>query len=96
MKNEKQEEKKLENVECKKTRSFHYSNKENEVGFEFEIDVSNPEIALAEISDFMDLMAQSFQDLKELQNEFAVKIEKKEEPKKEQKKETNSGIQTAS
>jgi len=82
---EKKQEEKLENVECKKTRSFSYSEKESEVGFEFEIDVSNPEIALAEISDFMDLMAQSFKDLKELQKEFAGKIEKKEEPKKELK-----------
>ena len=77
----------LENVERSETRKFSYSNEVSNLNFEFEIDVSSPERALAEISDFRDLMAQSFNDLELLGKEFASSIEKpkKEEIKKEEK-----------
>ena len=82
------EEKQLEGINTKETRQFNYSKDESEVKFEFDVDVSNPEIAIAEISDFMDLMAQAFNDLTVLQKEFSSKIEKpKEEKEKKEKKE---------
>ena len=81
-----EEKKQIDGIDLKETRQFNYSKDESDVKFEFEIDVSNPEIALAEISDFMDLMAQAFQDLTVLQKEFSNKIEK---PKEEKEKEEN-------
>jgi len=85
-----EEKQQIEEVECKETRHFHYSREE--LSFEFNIDVSNPEIALAEISDFKDLMAQSFNDLENLRKEFASKIEKPKEKKQTKDGKTEKGI----
>ena len=65
------------------TRSFKYS---NEVVFEFDIDVSEPELAIAEITDFISLMEMGIKDLTELRATFAKKIEKPEQKKKEEPK----------
>lgn len=78
MAEEKKEEKKSE-VERFETRKFRYS---NEVTFEFELEVSEPEAAVAEITDFIDLMARATKDLVTLRDNFQKKIEPKEKEKK--------------
>ena len=87
MPEQKQEE--IKQTDRNETRRFRYSNNENDVSFEFEIDVSIPETALAEIADFKELMTQSINDLTELSKEFAKKIDK---PAKEQKPEEKKSI----
>lgn len=60
-------------IERYEKRNFKYI---NEVEFEFDIDVSNPDNALVEIADFIELMSKATEDLRELQKTFASKIEK--------------------
>ena len=88
-----EEKQQIEEVDCKETRRFCYSREE--LSFDFEIDVSDPEIALAEISDFKDLMAQSFHDLEILGKEFASKIEKPKEKKQTEDKKIKKEIPLA-
>lgn len=76
---EKKEEKKIE-IEKFEKREFRY---QNDVTFEFDIDVSKPETALAEIADFIDLMKVATKDLETLKVEFAKQIEKPAEKKPE-------------
>lgn len=70
-----EEEKKAE-LECQEKRSYRF---QNDVTFEFDIDVSKPETALAEIADFKELMIEATKKLDTLQKEFATKIEKPKE-----------------
>lgn len=79
MAEEKPKEKKVE-ITRNETRTFKYC---NDVCFEFEMTVSNPETALAEIADFLALMEVASTELKELKKEFAAKIEKPKEKKKD-------------
>ena len=58
-------------------------NFQNDVVFEFELDVSTPEAAVTEIADFIALMEEAKTKLTALQKEFAGKFEK---PKVEAKK----------
>ena len=81
-----EEKQQIEEVDCKETRRFCYSREE--LSFDFEIDVSDPELALAEISDFKDLMAQAFHDLDVLSEKIALKVGPKKEQVKDEKKKT--------
>lgn len=74
------EEKKEIAIEKFETRKFRYS---NDVTFEFDLEVSNPETALAEITDFIELMKVATTDLQTLRESFAKEIEKPEEKKVE-------------
>ena len=85
-----EEKQQIEEVERKEIRRFCYSKDENDLNFDFEIDVSNPELALAEISDFKDLMAQAFHDLDVLSKKFASKIGPKKEQTENEKKKTKT------
>lgn len=78
------ETKKEEEVLRREIRQFRYS---SEVSFEFEVDVSNPEGAIAEITDFMGLLMQAHKELEDLRGEFSSKLdkEKKETSKKKEK-----------
>lgn len=65
-------------------RTFRYS---NDVVFEFDLDVSEPESAVAEITDFLHLMKIATKDLEEIRGDFAGKMkEQKEEEKKDEEK----------
>ena len=80
------EEKEKKKVEVFETRQFKYA---NEVEFEFSVDVSKPELAVAEITDFLELVTLAVKDLGKLREEFVKMIEKpkaKEAPKEEKKK----------
>jgi len=76
MAEEKQEEK--TQIETLETRKFQYS---NNVNFEFDIEVSKPELAVAEITDFMELMKRAITDLEKLRETYIKKIEKPENEK---------------
>lgn len=65
-------------IECFEKRNYRF---QNDVTFEFDIDVSNPETALAEIADFKALMVEATNKLDTLQKEFAAKLEPKEKGK---------------
>jgi hypothetical protein len=74
-------EKETNEIEKYETRRFRYS---NQVTFEFDLDVSDPESAVAEITDFIELMKLATNDLEALRKDFATKVEKKEAPKKDE------------
>ncbi len=78
---ENKETKKVE-IEKFEKRTFRYA---NDVTFEFDIDVSNPETALAEITDFIELMTVATKELQKLKVEFAKQIDKPEEKSKTSK-----------
>ena len=85
-----EEKQQIKEIDYKEIRHFYYSKDENDLSFDFEIDVSNPELALAEISDFRDLMAQAFHDLDTLSKKIASKIGQKKEQKEDKKKKTKT------
>lgn len=89
MAEEKKEETKNE-IERFETRKFRYS---NEVTFEFELEVSNAEAAVAEITDFIDLMARATKDLTELRDHFQKQIEPKEKEKPKENVKTASKVE---
>lgn len=66
-------------VERRETRTFRYT---SEVTFEFDVDVSKPETAVAEITDFIELMKSATSDLEAVRKEFAAKLEKPKETEK--------------
>lgn len=57
-------------------RKFTYASSESGVGFDFELDVTDEEVALAEIADFIELLDVVKEDLKSLRSQFARVIEK--------------------
>ncbi len=73
-----EEEKKEKKIETLETRKFQYS---NNVNFEFDIEVSKPELAVAEITDFMELMKRAITDLEKLREGYVKKIEKPDNEK---------------
>ena len=77
MNNEKNKDEQKE-IEKFETRKFRYS---NEVTFEFDVEVSNPEAAVTEITDFIDLMKLAIKDLTELREGFVKKVENPKEKK---------------
>ncbi len=65
-------------IEKHETRKFRYS---NEVTFEFDIEVSNSKTAIAEITDFLDLMERVKEDLEGLRDRFQKTLEPKDKKK---------------
>ena len=61
-------------------RVFSYK---NSIGFEFEIDVSDPETSIAEITDFLALLDQAKEDMIKLRQEQTDLIEKPKKGKAE-------------
>ena len=90
-----EEKQQIKEIDYKEIRHFYYSKDENDLSFDFEIDVSNPELALVEISDFKDLMAQAFNDLDVLSEKIALKVGPKKEQVKDEKKKITKEIQLA-
>lgn len=90
-----EEKQQIKEVDCKEVRRFCYSKDENDLNFDFEIDVSDPELALAEISDFKDLMARASNDLDILSEKIALKVGPKKEQVKDEKKKIAKEIQLA-
>ena len=86
MSEEKKEEVKTTRSE---KRSFEYTNDDSGISFNFDIDVSDKEVALVEIADFAELMAAAMHDLKNLAKQFTPK-EKKDEKKEEKKEDKKS------
>jgi hypothetical protein len=68
-----QEQEPVKEIERFERRNYKYS---NEVTFEFDIDVSDPDTAIIEIADFIGLMAKATEDLRALQKTFTSRIEK--------------------
>lgn len=80
------EEKKVEEkkeINKWESRKFRYT---NDVTFEFDIEVSEPALAIAEITDFIDLMARATKDLVTLRDQFQKQLEPKEDKKELLKK----------
>lgn len=90
------EKKEQPQIEKTETRSYKYLNDESNVAFEFEIDVSKPEIALAEIADFKELMSKAIKDLTILSKEVAKDIEPPKKKGEEQQELESEPIITAS
>lgn len=82
MAEEKKEVEEKKQIEKLETRKFRYT---NDVTFEFDLEVSDPALAIAEITDFVDLMARAEKDLVALRDQFQKQLEPKEEKKKEVK-----------
>jgi hypothetical protein len=68
------EEKKDVEISRTEKRTFAYVG-ESEVNFNFEIDVSTPDVAVTEIADFIALLDKAKSDMVLLQGEFAKKLE---------------------
>ena len=74
-----EEKKEKEQIELFEKRNYRFS---NDVTFEFDIDVSEPEKALVEIADFKELMIEAVKKLDTLKEEFVAKIEKQKQVEK--------------
>lgn len=70
------------------TRTFEYT-KGDDNGFKFEVDVSDPSMAIAEITDFIDLMERAMADLAKLKETFTKQIESEDSKKKDKKDKKN-------
>lgn len=66
-------------INREETRTFKYS---NAVTFEFEVEVSEPNAAIAEITDFMELLEKAKSDLTKLRDTFQKQIGPKEKEEK--------------
>ena len=87
-----QEQKEVKQVKREETRNFVYSKEDSTIEFGFDIDVSNPKVALVEIADFKELLSRAGEDLAKLSKVFSDKLEKEEKPEEQKSEQGNTII----